>query len=201
MSSLRINTTPRCKNICHQRQLHTHSSKLGLLAFVLMLTAGCASTVSEVKWPADMPERAIFVTAYEQQKAAGIKLHSLTKHLKWIKRFYRGSIIYPIGWNQMTDSVLDTLDPKLDKDAFAERMDRLGKLICIEWAQHDKRRKINSSAIAAWGNSLRTAVDKGEQEEFITKVENDVAALLRGEITHDRIVRERYYPPEDYDNF
>ena len=77
----------------------------------------------------------------------------------------------------------------------------LGIAICIEWAQNNGDRKIDSKAVAVWGNALRTAVERGEQQIFIDKIEQDVQALLNEDLELGEIVRERYYPPQDYDNF
>jgi hypothetical protein len=52
-----------------------------------------------------------------------------------------------------------------------------------------------------WGNALRTAAEQNEQLAFVDKIEDDVDALLIKQLTSEDIVRERYYPVEDYDDF
>ncbi|MEM7360616.1 MAG: hypothetical protein AAF431_16105 [Pseudomonadota bacterium] len=153
------------------------------------------------RWPESMPPRAIFVEAHERQQAANTNQNSLNSHLTWIKRFYLGSIIYPLGWNRMTEILLDTVEQDEVINELMDRMYQLGVTICVEWAQDNDKRLIDSAAIAVWGNALRTAADLGEQLEFVGKVEQDVAGLLAGELSLQEIKRERYYPPEDYDNF
>ena len=101
----------------------------------------------------------------------------------------------------MTESVLESLETTPSHKATKKRLSALGLTICLEWAQDNKRRKIDSAAIAVWGNALRTAVEREQQIHFLNQIESDVAALLAGKLRRQEIVRERYYPAEDYDNF
>lgn len=183
------------------RTKHLLAANRILSLLTIMLLTSCATGVSKDEWPSDMPARNIFVKTYHEQYAAGTNDNSLENHLKWVKRFYQGSIIYPIGWNQMTESVLASVDSISRKIGIRPRLRELGLKICIEWAQKNDVRKINSSAVAAWGNALRTAAVNNQQELFISRVEADVAALLDGKLDTAQITRERYYPAEDYDNF
>jgi len=48
---------------------------------------------------------------------------------------------------------------------------------------------------------LRTAANEGNQLDFLGKVEQDVAALIQGELDASDIIRSRYFPPEDFDDF
>jgi len=148
-----------------------------------------------------MPPREIFAAAHAQQVLAGTNNSKLESHLVWIKRFYQGSILYPLGWNRMTERLLSSLDENVDRQKVEKRMYDLGLKISIEWAQENKSRKIDSAAVATWGNALRTAVDLGEQESLIAEVERDVDALLNEKLLASQIERERYYPPEDFDDF
>jgi hypothetical protein len=77
----------------------------------------------------------------------------------------------------------------------------LGIRISLEWAKSNLDRKIHSPNIAVWGQSLSTSAERGEQLNFIEKVEKDVDDLLSGELDHQQISNERYYKIEDYDNF
>jgi len=171
------------------------------LIFLAIALSACVTNTTQEKWPNDIPARSIFVDTWKKQNAAGTNDSSLEEHLVWIVRFYEGSVLYPIGWNDMTRSLLDSLDTQQQRHALRPRLRALGQTICIEWAQKNSVRKIDSSAIAVWGNALRTSAERDEQELFVSKVESDVTALLSGDLNYREIVRERYYPPEDYDNF
>lgn len=172
-----------------------------ILLIAVAIMSGCVTKVSEENWPTTLPERSLFTQTWAEQKAAGTNDSSLEKHLTWIRRFYEGSVIYPIGWNYMSEGVLESLDTQKQKNVMARRLQQLGILICIEWAQNNRIRKIDSKAVAVWGNALRTAVERKEQSKFVSKIELDVNDLLSGKLDASQIVRERYYPPEDYDNF
>lgn len=148
-----------------------------------------------------MPARQLFVDAYVQQTGLPPQGAKLEKQLLWIKRFYRGSIIYPIGWNKMTESVLTSLGQDNDLDGVKRRLDSLGKQISIEWSQDNSIAKISSSNIATWGAALRKAVKNNQQLDFIAKVENDVNDLISGKLDGSDINQDRYYGVEDFDDF
>ena len=174
---------------------------LGPIFCAFLLTSGCISKTSIANWPANLPARSIFVDTFDQQQKAGTNSNSLQSHLFWVKRYYQGSIIYPLGWTRMTEMLLRTISDESQRGQIRARMYDLGKTIVIEWAQDNKYRAIDSAAVAVWGTALRTASQLGEQALFISKVEHDVDALLNGELHKKQITRERYYPPEDFDNF
>ena len=176
----------------------------GFLPLCFLLTvalSACVTSVSKDDWPTNLPERRLFSEAWEQQFAAGSVSSDLNSHLVWILRFYQGSVLYPIGWNDMTESVLESLEPGPRRDEMQQRLYDLGLAISVEWAQDNGKRLIDSNAVAVWGNALRTAVEQGEQFEFVSKIEIDVEALLKKQLQLSEIERERYYPPQDYDNF
>lgn len=172
-----------------------------MILVVSAAASACVSNITKEEWPSEIPDRSIFVNAWKKQSKAGTNDNSLDNHLLWVIRFYEGSVLYPIGWNDMSNSLLDSLNSQSERDAMRRRLQALGETICIEWAQNNADRKINSSAIAVWGNALRTSAERNEQDSFVSRVEADVIALLEGNLHYSQIVRERYYPPDDYDNF
>jgi len=173
-----------------------------VIMFALVLSA-CQTLDSKNNWPSDVPDRRIFVTAYQNQIGEVVDDGdiALEKHLVWVKRFYQGSIIYPIGWNRMTEMVLDSLDESHNFPDAEQRIAALGKRICIEWAQDNRIAKIRSSNIAVWGAALRKSVNNNQQKAFIELVEKDVEALIAGELDSKQINQDRYYPEEDIDDF
>jgi len=176
-----------------------------LIGFTALLLSACTTTknTSKSDWPNDLPEKNIFVDAYKEQANNGKNNNSLASHLTWIKRFYKGSIIYPIGWNDMTEMVMDSLNsnPISEQNEAQSRLNTLGQKISIEWAQSNSVRNINSANIATWGNALRTAVKEKTIFTFLDKVEMDVDDLLARKLTMKEITRERYFPPENFDDF
>ena len=170
------------------------------LAFAAV-TTGCATTSTLNNWPKNVPDRSIFVDTFNQQKSLGTNSSALEQHLVWIKRFYLGSVLYPLGWNRMTQILIVSVKNEVDKTKLESRMYRLGLNICIEWAQDNRFRNIDSATIAVWGNALRTAAEQNEQLVFVDKIEADVDALLVNQLAAKDVVRERYYPVEDFDDF
>lgn len=176
--------------------------KLSTVLLIALLSA-CQTLDSKNNWPDDVPDRRIFIAAYQEQTGQAVVDGNiaLEKHLVWVKRFYQGSLIYPIGWNRMTEMVLESLDKSDDFAGTEQRIAKLGQRICIEWAQDNRIAKIRSSNIAVWGAALRKSVDSNQQKSFIELVEKDVEALIAGELNSRQIRQERYYPEEDFDDF
>jgi len=159
-------------------------TKLFLLIVLSISLSACHTSNKQSDWPDNIPQRSIFIDAYEKQVSAGTNDTSLETHLKWIKRFYRGLSIYP-GWNDMTNMVIESLadSPQSTQDEAKIRLAVLGKKIAIEWAQSNDKRNINSANINTWGNALRTSVKKQQQMSFLTLVEKDVDALKKSWMT------------------
>ena len=106
-----------------------------------------------------------------------------------------------MGWNHMTSMLLDSVATEQERNNIKPRIAKLGLDICLEWAKNNSLRKIDSAAVATWGNALRKAAKRGEQSNFVSTVQADVDSLLNGTLSLDAIREERYYPPDDYDDF
>jgi len=172
------------------------------LIALLVSLAGCATSVSDKKWPTDVPERKIFVDGYLKNRGlTKAEPKVLNAHLVWVVRFYQGTVLYPNGWNNVSNRFLNSIKETKDRDAMATRLYTLGIDIANEWAQDNVVRKINSSNVATWGSALRTSAETNDQNEFISAVERDVDLLLKGSLKPSEIKYERYYPEEDYDDF
>ncbi len=173
------------------------------LTVILLVLAACQTRLDDTAWPSNIPPKAYFVEVGRDLIGPDSNNleRQLNSYLLWIKRFYQGSIIYPLGWNEMTDTLVASLGEPADPIEVRQRMYELGRKISAEWAQDDKKRKINSANVAAWGSALRTAVEYKQQVRFIEQVERDVDDLLSGKIDSSEISRARYYPAEDYDDF
>lgn len=183
---------------------HTkHYLRWFYIALITSTISACQINKLSNNWPSDLPPLEIFVAAHAEQSKRGTNDSTLDQHLVWIKRFYKGSIIYPIGWNDMIETVTSSFSLEQQEDAALakQKLEDLGLRICIEWAQANDKRRINSSNIAVWGNALRTSVERNEQISFISIVEIDVQDMINGELSMQEISIDRYYPPEDYDNF
>lgn len=179
----------------------SNKSALSLFCLILMFISGCQTIDTSNNWPTNLPDRQLFVDVHNKSVTSGEKVIEIEPHLTWIKRFYQGTVLYPFGWNKVTNLIITSLTSQEDKNTITPRLFQLGLDISSEWAKDNSVRKINSSNIAVWGGALRRAAKEGNQLDFVSKVEQDVAAILKDELTSNDIKRARYFPAEDFDDF
>jgi len=173
-----------------------------ILSIILISLVGCATSVSNDRWPTDVPDRKIFADGYLKNRGlTKVEPKVLEAHLVWVVRFYQGTVLYPNGWNKVSERFLNSINDLKERELIAVRLKTLGIDIANEWAQDNDVRKINSSNIAVWGSALRTSAESNNQSEFISAIERDVELLLSGSIKSRDIKYERYYAEEDYDDF
>ena len=172
------------------------------IPLLLIIITGCTTLTSEKEWPSDIPEKKIFVDKFlSNRNVETASKKRIRSHLSWIYRFYQGTLLYPNGWTSVSMQFLDSIEEQDGKEAMAMRLRELGIAISNEWAQDNDVRLINSANVAAWGSALRTSAERDDQENYLSKVEQDVEALLDGTLKANQISYERYYPAEDYDDF
>lgn len=172
-----------------------------LILLSLFLTA-CQTLTSPKEWPEDIPDRKIFVKAYQQKRNTDkVDDKTINAHLGWIVRFYQGTVIYPNGWNRVSQLFLDSIADDERRTLMQVRLEKLGIEIANEWAQDNAIRNINSNNMITWGSALRTAAEQGDQENFVSQVEADVKNLVARKLAPKEINYERYYPEQDYDDF
>lgn len=172
------------------------------LSLLLLVFAACSTVTSDRDWPADLPNRKIFVDdflAKRNIKTANKEI--INEHLLWIVRFYQGTLLYPNGWNRASERFIASIEGDKAKAEMAQRLYALGIKIANEWAQDNDVRKINNTHVATWGSALRTSAARDDQSGYVSKVERDVVGLISGEIDGSEIDYERYYPSEEYDDF
>ncbi len=176
--------------------------RLSLVILIALFTAACATNSSNENWPGDLPERKIFVDAYLENRGIDEATSTAVEnHLVWIIRFYQGTVLYPNGWNRVSDRFLASIENTQVKNSMTQRLEKLGIRIANEWAQDNDVRRINSTNVATWGSALRTAAETNDQINFVTAVEKDVELMIEGLLKSSEIDYQRYYPEEDYDNF
>lgn len=162
----------------------------------------CTSYRLDDPWPADIPDRQLFVDGYLQKRGLNSATEAqLSNHLKWIKRFYQGTPIYPNGWLNASERYLASMTAAEERAQVDRRLKSLGVQIANEWAQDNEIRLINSTNIATWASAMRTAAEQGEHLSFLDKVEKDVQALINQKITARDIVYENYFVEESFDDF
>jgi hypothetical protein len=72
----------------------------------------------------------------------------------------------------------------------------LGRHIGGEWAKHNDVRRLNTRTAAVWRDALLEALRQNDLDAYLLRLEEDVAAMLSGQLGNDAIRFERYYVDE-----
>lgn len=184
-------------------------------AILFLILSGCASlpvdeTVQNDNWPQEIPPRDYFVDNFEKD-SENQSAQSQRDYLTWILRFYQGWALVPRGWNYLTDTVVDSVDPAA-QSAMQQQMYSLGERISAEWAKNREHRTVNSKHLLVWKDALKIAIREGRQAVLADQVSTDVDNLLSRNILPDEIDLDRYLEGEtdvavevddemDYDSF
>ncbi len=165
---------------------------ISVLTMVLMLVS-CATNIEDIEWPDGAYPRGYFEAAFLEDPAAG-EYQTQEDYLLWVTRFYNGYSIAP-GWLNLQQEVLDRLeDPESAyADSVIERLYHLGGTIGAEWAKSNEVRLLNTRNAAVWRDALVEAIAQDDLDNYITRVENDVQAILAGTLDKEVIEFERYY--------
>ncbi|MDT8429611.1 MAG: hypothetical protein RQ757_12710 [Pseudomonadales bacterium] len=162
-------------------------SRIALALLLCSLLQGC---INLNKWPADIPERALFNAAYEQD-IENQQVQSRDEYLTWVLRFYAGWGPMAMGWNDMTLAVMDGLEGELYQEAESKR-DFLGLLISAEWAKDNNVRKINTAMLSLWGAVMISVPDATQRIAALDLLIADAQDLLDGELFADQVNDQRY---------
>lgn len=177
--------------------INSLATKLSLIVYLLLL-AGCSHLREH--WPAEVPNKNRFLAVYQQDKINKAK-QTQDEYLLWVERFYMGWEVYRRGWLKTTNELLEQIESPADQRKFKKKMDQLGFAISSEWAKKSKTRRIFTRHVSIWGNALIESLDRGEHEQLIEKVQQDVNALLAHKLEPDLITASRYYPEDESNPF
>jgi len=167
-----------------------------LLWLVFFLLPGCAiqTQVEELQgWPAELPPSQPFRAAWLAD-TGNQGFQSEDEYLQWVQRFYQGSTLVP-GWLEVSDQVLGRLGAA-EQQNVSRRLLPLGIRIGTEWAKDNAVRLINTRMVAVWRDALLEALRREDLEAFLLLLEQDVTALIDGNLMPDAIQFERYYTDE-----
>ena len=188
--------------------MYLRISKNTIFIVLCLVLCACQTTNLLESWPADVPNRQVFIDGYLEKRGKKPEENSkaLNNHLAWIVKFYKGTPFYPQGWNRISGRYLATIKDEEVRQSLEMRLHVLGIKIANEWAQANKDRLINNRVILTWGNGLRTSAERMEQERYAMEVERDVELLLNKEISFKEINFERYFPSgsgndDNFDDF
>jgi len=165
---------------------------LAVLTLIFFI-AGCATSIEDIEWPDGAYPRGYFEASFLEDPAAG-RYQNLDDYLLWITRFYIGYSITP-GWLELQAEVRSRLDEPQSAyaNAVIERLYHLGGLIGAEWAKSNEVRLLDTRNAAVWRDALVESIFQDDLDHYITRVENDVEAILAGRLEKEAITFERYY--------
>jgi len=176
---------------------HYNHARCYLFILLISVISGCATNkIQDPNWPNELPPRAYFLEQY-QHDLTNQKTQNQEEYLTWIVRFYKGSDLYPNGWNNITQDIVLKLKSAPTADNIKVKLDRLGLLISEEWAKNNKTRMISSYHVSVWGNALLKSLEQSETLELIDRVASDVDDLLARKIPAEIIVADRYYVQDE----
>ncbi len=174
---------------------------LAALLLCVML-GGCAGLQRDFvkNWPENLPPANYFVSSYERD-AVNQEHQALHEYMYWVRKFYEGTALYPRGWSDITDDILDATQDPAGRQRIARRLSVLGRDIAAEWSKDSGISLVKNHNLATWSIAASRAVAEGDVEETLDRIGDDLAQLLNRELTADAITAERYHAPDPDDIF
>jgi hypothetical protein len=155
--------------------------------------AACVTAPQVADWPDHLPPVSLYVAAW-QDDAPNQQYQSLDDYLVWVRRFHQGFNIAP-GWDDLTRQVMERI-PEKDRDEVGRRLFELGRRLSVEWAKSNEERLIDTRMAAVWRDALQEALSLGDLDNYLDRVEADVAVILESKLEGGEIRFERYYVDE-----
>lgn len=163
--------------------------RAALLVLLLTSLAACASLRAR-NWPDDIPPQEVFVETYiadERNQA----LQPRNEYLGWVVSFYQGTVVYPRGWLDIEDQLLERITPGQRK-TLEEKLEALGIAIGAEWAKLNEDRIIDNRMLALWGSIMQLAQVDRKELEAVELIAADVQRLHAGQLRKRDVVESRY---------
>ena len=166
-----------------------------VLVLVLLLTscAGTSKFKSEL-WPRHIPSLEYYQNLYAED-SANSAVQSENDYLRWVKRFYLGWVLYPNGWDWLTDNALSEASSEQDRMLLKVRLAEIGEKVSGEWAKDSAYRTVNSAHLMTWGNVLKLSLKRQEIDRVTAMINSDVDELLGRKLIPSDIDFDRYFPP------
>lgn len=177
--------------------------RLPLRIFLLLfLVSGCSTLrdSSVNNWPERLPPAEFFVNAYESDPTLQ-EYQTLESYLYWVRAFYEGTALYPRGWNDVSQAILESTESAQDSAAREKQLYELGCEIAVEWSKETSINRIKSSNLAVWGNAVERSVGEGNVDATLARIAEDVQRLLSLQLKPDDITADRYHEPDPDDWF
>ena len=163
------------------------------LIMILSSLSACSLTSSDLEWPEPAYPSEYFEAAFRADPEV-VRYQTKDEYLLWVIRFYNGFNLAP-GWLSLTRQVLEGLEEPYRSEV-SERIYLIGGIISSEWAKDNEVRLLDTRNVSVWGDALVEALDRDDLDDYMDRVEDDVAGIMAGELTREDIFFERYYIDE-----
>lgn len=172
------------------------------LALMSTLLSACATFVDDAAedWPPQLPPVSFFAAVYAQD-AANAGAQTVDEYLYWVRNFYEGNLLYPRGWNSITEDILAETQGASKLELRREELFRLGQKIAAEWAKDTSVNLVENAHLAVWGIAAGRAVDEDNVDETLAMISEDVDLLITQDLGPDAITAGRYHPQDEDDFF
>ena len=128
--------------------ISVQARNISLVLITSLSLMACQTANLLMDWPADVPERQLFVDGYYAKRGiSSASNKELNNHLGWIIKFYNGTVIYPQGWNIISERYLATVEGDETRQVLEQRIHLLGIKIANEWTQANNIRLINNLSL------------------------------------------------------
>lgn len=164
--------------------------KLAFSTVLVMLLAGCMSSAILERWPEQIPEQSYFEQLYHADDSNKAR-QSKVEYLTWVARFYEGWEMMPIGWQDISATVLVDLEPMQFRmiDGYLER---IGAQISGEWAKDNEVRQIDSRMLNLWASVLQAEYTPEYRIAAVQVIARDVDNILSGKLPVAKVTEDHY---------
>ena len=155
-----------------------------------MLLVGCMSSSILEQWPEQIPAQSYFAQLYREDDSNSA-LQSELEYLNWVARFYEGWEMMPLGWQDISESVLVDLEP-VQYRTIDGHLERIGAQISGEWAKNNDVRQIDSRMLSLWAGVMQAEYSAEYRIAAVEVIAQDVDDILSGELAMEQVTEDRY---------
>jgi hypothetical protein len=164
--------------------------KLAVLTGWVVFLAGCMSSAILEQWPEQIPQQSYFKQLYREDGSNKVR-QSEVEYLVWVARFYEGWEMMPIGWQDISESVLVDLEP-MQYRTIDGHLERIGAQISGEWAKDNEVRQIDSRMLSLWAGVMQAEYSAEYRIAAVEVIARDVDGILSGSLPVAQITEDRY---------
>jgi len=161
-----------------------------LLMCCAVLLASCMNGRVLEQWPEQIPKQNYFKQLYRED-IPNSERQSEREYLTWVARFYKGWEMMPIGWEDISDSVLVDLEP-VHFRAIDRHLMRLGAQISGEWAKDNDVRQIDSRLLSLWAGVMQAEYSAEYRIAAVEIIARDVHDILNSALSKEQVTEDRY---------